>query len=511
MRGPRKAPEAAESGRYNHPMRPFLLVLALMAAAPLRAALVVPEGGLPEGRLSPGSALGLAFQPIATERWNALQAVVARGAVDNKALGSLVSLPENQGRLAAAPLQMILSDDFWARSAGFSSLSADKRAELVESLAFAQPRVSAAVDKRAPRALADAQRLIEQGRFGEEDLAWLVDTLDAMAVHGDKLRAAALEAHAALALSKARREAVAFSRTRDPGAVSGATTLVQTPLAPSSGESASSPRAPIPAPTVRSKRWTLKVGALAVGVYAADVATKAFAQAHLFSVFHEVAWRKPLMAFVVPFILYTAYTALTKLPGQQEDYHWSWRRIGSLGAGWRGLLGFTTEKLPGLDEVARSHPSIVKAFSHFEIAAGIMLGGLLGNAVDAFIKNGALDWIPVGRSLMNLADVAILLGLSYFQLSSIFFAHAARASRDRKAMTLDLTSFLGLPIVGFFAAWAFGSGPSDEPLALMMKSTPFIYLMGFSMLIGIARYVASLLIIPSVKKFNDDAARNEKK
>jgi hypothetical protein len=53
---------------------------------------------------------------------------------------------------------------------------------------------------------------------------------------------------------------------------------------------------------------------------------------------------------------------------------------------------------------------------------------------------------------------------------------------------------LSLPLLCFFAAWAFGTVASANPLAMMLKNTASLYVMGFSMLIGISRVVAAFIV-----------------
>lgn len=490
-------------------MRRSLALLVLLAAAPLRAALVVPEAGLPEGQLVGGMRFGLAFQPVDAGRWTALQNVVSAGLAVEPGFKGWADLPQDKGSLAAAPLEMLLSETFWSEAGRFASLSQERRAELIRSLALAQRNVGRVIDKRGGAALEQAQELIAQGKLGEADLARLAETLESLSVHGERTRAAALEARGAVELSKTRREAAAFG-LKAPDAVVGSESVRRTFLVPRLVEERQDRTPEVPRPPtfwkLGSSKWYAKAGLIALGVWIADIATKAFAQAHLFSAFHEVAWRRPIMAVVVPYMLYAAYKAYVGLPKGQTDYHWSWRRLGSRGAGLGGWLGFTKERIPGLDEVKTAHPSLIRAYARFEVAIGIMLGGLFGNAIDAFLKGGALDWIPVGRSLMNLADVAIILGLSYWQLAGYFFITAARAAGQKRAMSLDLTSYLGLPIIGFFVAWAFGGGKGETELTMAFGHIGWIYLMGFSMLLGMGRVIASYLIRRDVARFNAEAA-----
>jgi hypothetical protein len=167
--------------------------------------------------------------------------------------------------------------------------------------------------------------------------------------------------------------------------------------------------------------------------------------------------------------------------------------------------------ISGVDTMLAKHPSLKWAMRLYDVSIAMMLGGMLGNGLDLMRLGGALDWIPLGRSLMNFADVALLLGLSFFQLATRFFIKAARADHDGKTLNFDTGTFLGLPIVGFFIAWAFGSGKGGEALDLSMKSIGFIYLMGFSMLIGIARVFASGVISRFAGKFvaEQDAAKTK--
>ena len=133
-----------------------------------------------------------------------------------------------------------------------------------------------------------------------------------------------------------------------------------------------------------------------------------------------------------------------------------------------------------------------------------MLGGLLGNGIDALRLGGALDWIPLGRSLMNLADVALLPGLAFFQLATNFFIKAGKAHALGKPLHFSTVSFLGLPLVGFFIAWAFGTAPNEDVLVLALKNIGFVYLMGFSMLLGISRLVAAFIVDKWAKKYAEE-------
>lgn len=73
------------------------------------------------------------------------------------------------------------------------------------------------------------------------------------------------------------------------------------------------------------------------------------------------------------------------------------------------------------------------------LGAGFMFGGLCGNAGQLFFYGYATDWIPIGRWLTNLADVAGALGLVCCCLGyAVTLVHASRrtvATSHRPATT----------------------------------------------------------------------------
>ncbi|MBI4060433.1 MAG: hypothetical protein HY403_03300 [Elusimicrobia bacterium] len=263
-------------------------------------------------------------------------------------------------------------------------------------------------------------------------------------------------------------------------------------------------QAPVVAPPARAGEsasgWALPLAAFAVLVYALDMATKAFAVDHLFAVFHESAWRAPLMLGILPYVTGLALHARRTLGARRAVWRWSFRR-------WsEGRLGFYREELSGLDEMSVERPWLKGAVRVYDAAIAMMLGGLFGNGLDVLLQGGALDWIPLGRSLINLADVALLLGLAVFQLATAFFVRARLAHRRGEPLRLSTVGFLGLPLVGFFIAWAFGSAPSDDALNLALSHIGFVYLMGLSMLLGISRFLAALVVDRWAARFNVPSA-----
>jgi hypothetical protein len=206
---------------------------------------------------------------------------------------------------------------------------------------------------------------------------------------------------------------------------------------------------------------------------------------------------------MIPYILYTSYTMRSSMPNDHLLRRWS---IGKI---FNGSFGFYKAELSGVNTMMKDHPSLRGTLRLYDAAIALMLGGILGNGIDALRLGGALDWIPLGRSLMNFADVSLLLGLSFFQLASSFFIKAAIAHRAGKPLYFNYNWFLGLPLAGVFVAWAFGSAAGGGALDLAMKNVGFLYLMAFSMLIGFARFLAATVLNRSVSRFvSEEAARN---
>lgn len=246
-------------------------------------------------------------------------------------------------------------------------------------------------------------------------------------------------------------------------------------------------------------KWALPIVALAAVVYALDFATKALAIKFLFSVFHECAWRAPLMMGIIPYITGLAFYARGTLGASREVWRWSAKRVKD------GRFGFYKERISGLDEMAAEHPSLKGTVRLYDIAIALMLAGLFGNGLDAIRLGGALDWIPLGRSIINLADVALLSGLAFFQMASAFFAKARAAHAKKEPLQFDGSMFLGLPILGFFLSWALGSAPTDEVLNLALSHLGWVYVMGFSMLLGISRFLAALVLGPRVRRYRAES------
>ncbi|MCX5795114.1 MAG: signal peptidase II [Elusimicrobia bacterium] len=290
----------------------------------------------------------------------------------------------------------------------------------------------------------------------------------------------------------------AASAVLQPAAPADQGAMTQAPAAP-----AVAAKAPAASKLKTILRWALPILAVTALIYSIDFGTKALAVKYLVTAFHECAWRAPLLAGIIPYIGVTAFIARKSLPNDHKVWRWSAKQLGN------GRLGFYQVELSGFDTMAKDHPSLRWALKLYDLSIALMLGGMLGNGVDAFRLGGALDWIPLGRSLMNFADVALLLGLAFFQLATSFFMKAAKAHHDGTPLHFSTVSFLGLPLLGFFIAWAFGSAATELPLMLAMKSVAFIYIMGFSMLLGISRFLAALGVDRFVKKFV--AEQGEKK
>ncbi len=184
-----------------------------------------------------------------------------------------------------------------------------------------------------------------------------------------------------------------------------------------------------------------------------------------------------------------------KLANDHKVWHWSPKKIGN------GRLGFFQDEVSGMNAMIKDHPSLKWAMRLYDVSIALMVGGMLGNGIDALRLGGALDWIPLGRSLMNFADVALLSGLAFFQLGTSFFIKAAMAHKAGKPLDFNTVYFLGLPLVGVFIAWAFGSAEGAGALDLAMKNVGFLYLMGFSMLVGFSRFLAATVLNRFVSRF----------
>ena len=283
------------------------------------------------------------------------------------------------------------------------------------------------------------------------------------------------------------------------GTASSASLLPASSVEPAAA--AAEPAAPAaPAQAGESKlkkvlRWALPILAVTALVYGLDIGTKYLAAKFIFTAFHECAWRAPLLAGIIPYVGLTAFIARRSLPDDHKVWRWSGKQIGN------GKLGFYRVEVSGLDKMMTEHPSLRWALRLYDLSIAMMLGGMLGNGIDAFRLGGALDWIPLGRSLMNFADVALLWGLAFFQLASSFFFKAAEAHKAGKPLQFGTTGFLGLPLLGFFIAWVFGSAVGGGEFDLAMKGIGYLYLMGFSMLLGISRFLAALVVDRFAKKF----------
>jgi lipoprotein signal peptidase len=267
----------------------------------------------------------------------------------------------------------------------------------------------------------------------------------------------------------------------------------------SAASSAERPAAETPAPAPSKLKamftWAWPILALTALVTSIDFGTKMFAVHHLFHVFHECAWRTPFLMGIIPYIAFTAFKARSGLANDHKVWQWSPKKIKN------GRFGFYQLELSGMNAMIKDHPSLRWANRLYDVSIALMVGGMLGNGIDALRLGGALDWIPLGRSLMNFADVALLTGLAFFQLGTGFFVKAAMAHKSGKPLYFNSNWFLGLPLAGVFIAWAFGSSEGAGALDLAMKNIGFLYLMGFSMLVGSSRFLASIVMNRFVSRF----------
>ena len=115
------------------------------------------------------------------------------------------------------------------------------------------------------------------------------------------------------------------------------------------------PSIPAPSAPQRSKvaavlRWALPIVAMTALVVGLDFGTKFLAAKYLFTVFHECAWRVPVMKFIIPYIMVTASIARNSLQRAHGVWRWSPKQVHN------GRFGFYKEKVSGTDEMAAEHP-----------------------------------------------------------------------------------------------------------------------------------------------------------
>ena len=127
--------------------------------------------------------------------------------------------------------------------------------------------------------------------------------------------------------------------------VTGRESVARTALAPSGWKTAvagAEPSSPAPAAPERSKfavamRWALPIIAMTALIVGLDFGTKFLAAKYLFTVFHECAWRAPVMKFIIPYILVTASIARNSLQRAHGIWRWSPKQVGN------GRFGFYKE------------------------------------------------------------------------------------------------------------------------------------------------------------------------
>ena len=270
--------------------------------------------------------------------------------------------------------------------------------------------------------------------------------------------------------------------------------------------SSAAPETPVPEPApapasskcTAALRWVAPVLALSAVIFGVDQGTKALSSHFIYTVFHECSWRAPLLAVVIPFMAVTTYLARASISKDRQvtdwsPLHWSSKMIGN------GRFGFKRLDISGLDSMAKEHPSMRGFQKLYDFSIAILIGGMLGNGIDNLRLGGALDWIPFGHSYLNFADINVFLGLSLFQLLTSFSIKAGAAHHDGKPLYFSMVPYLGLPLAGFALAWA--GTTSGGPLVLIMSSLGNLYLMGFSMFIGLFRFITALAVNPTVKRF----------
>ena len=161
------------------------LLLALALVLPLRAAAVeLPAGGLPVGRISASPMLALRPAGLGTFLVMRTYALTLGDGLPNA--GQWAALPNAAGVFAAAPLLGKLPSAFWADALYLERQSPERVAAMRTQFLAAHVAAAADASRHADQAVAALERAIADGTAGGGDLSILEGQLRALAVYGGR-------------------------------------------------------------------------------------------------------------------------------------------------------------------------------------------------------------------------------------------------------------------------------------------------------------------------------------
>ncbi|HEX4048949.1 MAG TPA: hypothetical protein VH309_13980, partial [Elusimicrobiota bacterium] len=306
----------------------FLLAApALPALAQTRVAVSADGAAVPAaavaGAAAPGMGAGTGVAPISF-------AAPSLAAVPS-APSAAISRPAESGAVAAGP----------AASVAVPALGASpavSRAALASLPVLTSPVEAAAAPARAAVAVAH--------RVAAHETA-------AASISASRPETAREAAALALVAGETAGWETRSAQTLGAAPVLGAASEGTGPLArPTARTAAPEPAAPAPSKVKAVVKWAWPIALLTALVTALDFGTKLFATKHLFTVFHEVAWRTPFLMAIIPYIIFTAYKARSSLPNDHKVWHWSPKQLRN------GRFGFFQDGVSGMTAMVKDHPSL---------------------------------------------------------------------------------------------------------------------------------------------------------
>jgi ATP-dependent Clp protease ATP-binding subunit ClpC len=176
---------------------------------------------------------------------------------------------------------------------------------------------------------------------------------------------------------------------------------------------------PAPAPKAAWKSFLPKVAIIATALVALDWSLKMFAVAHLPFLYHVVPGRIVPLIFGLP--LLTA-----------------------------GLLGIR-RKLGFVEPLMQRYSGLSAAMKTFDIALAMLIGGALGNGLEAILIGKVVDFIPLGIATANFADLLLFASMPYVLLALSFFKRAQIADKRSEPITFPMWKFFTLTWVAVIA------------------------------------------------------------
>lgn len=193
------------------------------------AALAVPEGGLPAGRL--------ALTPIISARasvpgtWGVLQDFLRTGGASLPNAAEIASLDPAAGRYAAGALVGPVPVSLWADMLNKKDLDPVERARMLSALAPVMAQAGQRAAEKNGDVVARLQAEIDAGRVGAADLQDAADALRGLSVYNPAFRAVHAEVAQVLEKEKSRSLSAKIEqgaaswhdgKTAEPAAVAGA-------------------------------------------------------------------------------------------------------------------------------------------------------------------------------------------------------------------------------------------------------------------------------------------------